>query len=167
MNKRKWHNLIKKLGWWEAYTKYLSSLSWKQKRQKRLKIDIGECRGCGSKENLQIHHKPQAYNDIPDENVNNDLTTFCDICHEAITNSIRERRYNGREIKIQSISPPRVAERKLISYGVENSTVQIEWSEPVNSAQWRLSQPAKPDSESPEENLWETREDRGRFNGIG
>lgn len=167
-SKEHYQNLIKKLDRKSAYEIYIASPNWKKKREERLKLDNWECRTCGSKDNLHVHHKyPKAYKDIPDENVNYDLITLCEFCHMAIHNSLNERRYQDRDIKIQSISPPREAERKLISYGVENSTVQIEWSEPVDSTQWRSGQSFESDSKSSEENLWETREDRSRFNGIG
>lgn len=100
MTKKQWLKQVKKLGWWPAYSHYLSSPSWKSKRSKRLKIDRYECRTCGSKEDLQVHHKPKAYEIIPNESVKDDLVTLCEICHMAITNSIRERRFKGRDMKL-------------------------------------------------------------------
>jgi 5-methylcytosine-specific restriction endonuclease McrA len=166
MDKQTFQNLIEQKGWWAAYSVYLSSKSWKQKRDQRLKIDNGECRTCGSQERLEIHHKPAAYKKIPNECVINDLTTLCNECHEAITSVIRHRRYQGRDIKIQFYQEPREAQKELISYGLENSEIQINGCEPPRAAQWRFSQSTEPDCKGDEENLWQTGQDRGRLRGI-
>jgi 5-methylcytosine-specific restriction endonuclease McrA len=166
MDKEKFQNLIESRGWWAAYTVYLSSKSWQQKRIQRLQIDRKECRTCGSQERLEIHHKPAAYPKIPNESVNDDLTTLCSVCHDAITSSIRHRRYQGRDIEVQNYQMPREA-KELSSYGVENSEFQINGREPPNHAQWRFGQPSKPDCQRAEENIQETKQDRSRFRGIG
>jgi 5-methylcytosine-specific restriction endonuclease McrA len=167
MDKQYWQNLIDQKGWWGAYSIYLSSKDWKNKREKRLKIDNGECRTCGSQEKLEIHHKPMAYKKIPNENVNDDLTTLCGTCHESITNSIRQRRYQDRDIEVQNYSEPREAQKELLSYGVEESAVQIDGRKPPHSAQWRFGESAKSDCQRAEEDFWQTRQNRGRFRGIG
>jgi 5-methylcytosine-specific restriction endonuclease McrA len=167
MDKQAWQNLVNQKGWWGAYAIYLSSKDWKNKREERLKIDNGECRTCGNQERLEIHHKPQAYIKIPNENVNDDLTTLCGICHEAITSSIRQRRYLSRDIEVQNYSEPREAQKELTSYGLENSAVQIDGCKPPYSAQWRFGESAKSDCEADETNLWQANKDRGRFRGIG
>jgi 5-methylcytosine-specific restriction endonuclease McrA len=167
LNKEQWEYFVESKGWWEAYSIYLSSKNWKDKREKRLKIDNNECRTCGSQERLEIHHKPQAYKEIPNESVNDDLTTLCDICHEAITSSIRQRRYSSRDIKIPNYQLPREAERELLSYGVENSTVQVDGREPPHYAQWRSGESAKPNRERTKEDFWQAKEDRRRFRGVG
>ena len=75
---------------------YYLSPEWKAKRERRLEIDEYECRLCGATESLEVHHKPKAYADIPHERVE-DLTTVCADCHhEAVTNLIRRRRYEGQ-----------------------------------------------------------------------
>jgi 5-methylcytosine-specific restriction endonuclease McrA len=143
MNKKQFKNLISKSGWWEAYRQYLASPSWQKKRKERLKIDGYQCKTCGedgTNYQLEIHHKPSAYNDIPNEDIINDLVTLCSICHEAITNSIRQRRYDNRDIK-SNFYTGRRPERKTQDYGVENSEIQTSFRSPNNSAQWRNGKP--------------------------
>jgi 5-methylcytosine-specific restriction endonuclease McrA len=83
---------------------YYRSTLWKSKREKRLEIDKKECRFCGATEYLQVHHKPQSYSKIPEESVEDGLTTLCVSCHDAITNKIRAERYEGRPIMIEAHS---------------------------------------------------------------
>jgi hypothetical protein len=168
-SKQHYQNLIKEFGRQKAYEIYIASLNWKRKREERLEVDGYECVACGETENLHVHHKyPKGYFNIPNENVNDDLKTFCESCHMAIHNSINERRYQGRDIEVQNYSESRVAQNKeLLSYGVENSTVQINRRKPPDSAQWRFGESSKSDCESPEVDLWQAKKDRRRFRGIG
>ena len=85
----------------------------------------------------------------------------------AIHNSINEKRYQGRAIEVQNYSEPREAERKLTSYGLENSGVQINGCKPPHSTQWRPRQPTKSDCETTEVNIWQAEKDGRRFRGIG
>lgn len=165
MKKQEWQNLVSNKGWWKAYVNYLSSKSWQEKREKRLIIDIKECRLCGSQDDLQIHHKPTAYKKIPHENVFTDLITLCKICHEVITSSIRQRRYSDRQINPHYMDEN--PERQLTSYGMENSTIQVNECESLDSAQWRFSQSDESFSEETEGDFWKEEEDRSRFRGIG
>lgn len=83
---------------------------WAECRAKRLEIDDNECRMCGSKDNLEVHHKIQAYYKNPKgsgyctighNDPNKYLTTLCHKCHKCITSSMRARRYAKRkQIKI-------------------------------------------------------------------
>jgi len=75
--------------WWIVYGNYIASSEWHKKRAKALKRDGGECRICGSKSRLNVHHK--TYLRCGDEDVN-DLTTLCDECHKGITSMLRRRR---------------------------------------------------------------------------
>lgn len=76
----------------------MKSSLWSSKREKRLQIDKNECRLCGSKDRLEVHHKPESYKKIPNESVEDDLTTLCVLCHDLITNRIRELRYSNKPI---------------------------------------------------------------------
>lgn len=84
------------------YHEYMSSKSWSDKRQKRLELDKHECRLCGSKERLEVHHKPASYSKIPNESIDNDLTTVCVECHDLITNRIRSTRYSSQPVITES-----------------------------------------------------------------
>lgn len=75
--------------WWQEYKRYISSAEWKKKREKCFKRDGYECRICGSKADLQCHHK--TYVRVGGEEPN-DLTTLCEKCHGYITGMMRRRR---------------------------------------------------------------------------
>ncbi len=114
---------------------YFQSPQWRKKRKERLEIDNYECRLCGhdgSDYHLEVHHKPSSYAKIPNESVNNDLTTVCVNCHrEIVTNLIRRNRYKDHKINISYM--PELAERAL--QNVENSEVQTQFSMSANHAQ--------------------------------
>lgn len=67
----------KKRAWY--WRDYLRSAAWQDKRQKVLERDEFECQGCGSNQNLDVHHTTYA-------NVGNELLhqllTLCRTCHE-------------------------------------------------------------------------------------
>lgn len=60
-----------------SYTQYLSSKKWKQKRNEVINLQKS-CQSCGSKENLQVHHK--TYRNIGNE-LPEDLLLLCNSCH--------------------------------------------------------------------------------------
>jgi len=66
----------------KSYNKYLkyikSSLIWKKKRQEALEYYDNRCCSCGSKFNLQVHHK--HYKTLFKESMN-DLLVLCKYCH--------------------------------------------------------------------------------------
>jgi len=63
---------------WE-YKQYLKSDKWKRKRYAVLQRDGFRCVRCGSKNNLQVHHK--TYRNIFNEPLS-DLITLCKKCHK-------------------------------------------------------------------------------------
>ncbi len=87
------------------YDQYMQSDSWRSKRAERLVIDGHKCRMCAADDQLEVHHRPDSYRLIPNESVQDHLTTLCSECHEAITNIIRSRRYAAREIETTVIKP--------------------------------------------------------------
>jgi 5-methylcytosine-specific restriction endonuclease McrA len=80
---------------------YFLTESWHKKRTSRLEIDKHQCRLCGATENLQVHHKPDSYAKIPNESIEDDLTTLCEACHDLITNRIRQMRYDSRPVDVE------------------------------------------------------------------
>lgn len=77
------------------YKLYLKSPEWEAKRQQALERDNRECRGCGCKKNLQVHHI--RYDNLGHEPLN-DLTTLCAECHKAVHKVIASRhRCRGRK----------------------------------------------------------------------
>ena len=79
-------NRTKQITWRDSYKEDLNDERWKRKREKILKIHSYRC-PCGSRENLQIHHK--YYNKYPDgswarawDYPDNALMVLCDDCHK-------------------------------------------------------------------------------------
>ena len=100
------------------YTKYINSQEWKDKRLQRLEIDKYRCRLCdedGTKFRLEVHHKPSAYVKIPNESVEDDLTTLCVRCHDCITDIQRKDRYDIVNIGELSINE---SQRKIPDVGI-------------------------------------------------
>lgn len=56
---------------------------WKRMRERRLTIDGYRCSMCGSAKNLQVHHihYPEVWGE---EDVENELRTYCDKCHRML-----------------------------------------------------------------------------------
>ena len=81
------------------YNEYMRSDLWlgpEGKRIKRLEIDKYECRLCGGKDRLEVHHKPESYKRIPNESVEDDLTTLCVPCHKTGGGNRSRLRLSGR-----------------------------------------------------------------------
>lgn len=67
------------------YKEYLQTDHWKQTRKKALKKAKYKCELCGSKENLNAHHKTyeRKGNELPE-----DLIVLCEICHSTHHNKL-------------------------------------------------------------------------------
>lgn len=63
-----------------AYQVYLDSAHWKKLRAAALLRDGYQCRGCSSRERLQVHHF--TYERMHRELLS-DVVTLCDACHRA------------------------------------------------------------------------------------
>lgn len=65
------------------YGIYTKSNAWKIKRAERRAMDGDRCRAplCFRVDSLEVHHT--TYANIGDEDVENDLVTLCERCHEA------------------------------------------------------------------------------------
>lgn len=83
----------------DFYTQYINSRTWHLKRREVLKRDNKQCQTCLSGEDLEVHHK--SYEHLGNEPLE-DLITLCKHCHEAITSSIRFRRYVKKGIKMST-----------------------------------------------------------------
>lgn len=65
---------------------------WKKIREQRLTIDGYRCSVCGTAKNLQVHHihYPEVWGE---EDVDNDLKTYCDSCHKILhANDMRKEK---------------------------------------------------------------------------
>lgn len=61
------------------YNDYIKSNEWKEKCEKILARDNHQCKKCGSKVDLSVHHK--TYKNLFNEK-EEDLETLCDKCHK-------------------------------------------------------------------------------------
>jgi 5-methylcytosine-specific restriction endonuclease McrA len=67
----------------EEYRAYLRSDYWWRTRKRIYQRDRYECRICGAREGLQVHHKFTSYERLGAE-LDTDLITVCDRCHKRI-----------------------------------------------------------------------------------
>lgn len=115
------------------YEEYMRSDLWRTKREQRLIIDRHECRTCGCKERLEVHHKPDSYAKLPNESVEDDLTTLCVWCHDLITNKIRKGRYEKKPVTLQEHQNNLVSTLRRTDNGrMENVKIQAHRSIPRN-----------------------------------
>lgn len=73
------------------YKLYIESEDWARLRRQRFEIDRHECRTCGSKQQLEVHHVRYPTM-LGHENVGLDLITLCHLCHEAISRRLGQCR---------------------------------------------------------------------------
>lgn len=113
------------------YKEYLETEEWKKTRGKRLAIDKYQCKFCGSKENLQVHHL--SYNNIGNEDVEADLITLCKPCHESIHQVISLHRELHKGFKEdyekecrQAIQPIAERYKKLLAVSIASGTKLME-----------------------------------------
>lgn len=166
MTRRLYLRIIREKGRKVAYNTYIASETWGETRQKRKAIDKGECRGCGSTEHLEVHHKwPKGYANIPHEDIDNDLTTLCHDCHTALHSLYDGQRYQGHQIKPNHLEE--IQEKELINYGMVNSELQINGSITLNPSQRRFGKSVEQDHEGTKENIGQAWQDRSRFRGVG
>lgn len=125
------------------YIEYIASADWKEKRLKRIEIDGYECRLCGSRETLEVHHKPGSYKNIPNESIENDLTTLCKRCHDMVTNVIRADRYGTWVLPEVEMIANNIETRKENYYGLAGIELQVDIIDPTDHAQWTDGRPGE------------------------
>lgn len=81
---------------WRTYENYLLSKEWQIKRKQKLKQVGNHCQSCGSKNDLQIHHK--TYKRIYCER-SKDLIVFCSGCHKKSHNISIENKMMDQHLK--------------------------------------------------------------------
>ena len=101
---------------------YYRSAAWRKKRQQRLDHDNHTCQGCGIAADqleelgwpvLQVHHKNAGppnyrYPSFGNEQLS-DLLTLCSLCHDGITNSVRQQRFKldpRKQVEATTIASP-------------------------------------------------------------
>lgn len=71
------------------YKAYLKSNQWKEKRRTALEFYGNSCGLCGSKHDLQVHHR--SYKNIYKETMA-DLMILCETCHYRYHRNEKEKR---------------------------------------------------------------------------
>lgn len=84
------------VAWWAAYSAYLLSDRWRDKRDRVLERDGGLFQACLRRKATQVHHLTyehcqNASGEFGYEPLF-DLESICDVCHRALTKLDRERR---------------------------------------------------------------------------
>lgn len=72
------------------YQHHLNSPAWRRIRKKRLIADHHQCRHCGSKRHLEVHH--HTYQRLGRERLG-DLLTLCHFCHKALHQTQKHHRH--------------------------------------------------------------------------
>ena len=67
--------------WWEAYTAYLETAEWRDKRNRVLARDGYLCQACLRRKATQVHHL--TYDHVLDEPLF-DLVAVCSVCHKHL-----------------------------------------------------------------------------------
>ncbi len=126
----------------DEYGRYIASRQWACKRDARKELDSHRCQTClhdGTVYRLEVHHK--TYERFKNEDVEKDLITLCVQCHEAVTNVIRCRRYDGKPVPVGCVSVVS-SSRKDVSYGLEDADVSDHRRRAADHAQWSSRKPA-------------------------
>lgn len=79
--------------------KFRSSQQWKNKRAEILLRDNNQCKICGNKCDLQVHHIYSLDNHPEMRLENNNLITLCTSCHHDVHNQIYNSIYLINKIK--------------------------------------------------------------------
>ena len=146
-----------------TYEEYIASSTWAKRAARIHKRDRNQCQTCLSTENLEVHHKTyeRLFNE-PD----GDLITLCVICHEAITNSIRARRYDLREYHPQDVVRL-LPERIEINHGLPIPDIQDFRCCAPDPPQRPTGRSAERVDETPQDYQRQTPEDRRRSYRAG
>ena len=64
-----------------SYKEKLKDPNWRKRREEIFRRDNFQCQKCGSRLNIQVHHKKYNYKKHPWEYPDIDLITLCGYCH--------------------------------------------------------------------------------------
>jgi hypothetical protein len=152
----------------DAYSQYIASVAWAEKRMARLEIDGHKCQTCfhdGAQWRLEVHHK--TYERLGDEDVQKDLITLCCDCHAAITSVIRERRYADKPILVSFVRSSEVSITRSDFDGMEDSLVSHHRGRSADYAQRLSRRPVEQRREAVEAGNVKTQEDRRGLRAYG
>lgn len=117
------------------YYEYIASSEWAAKRKRALDRDNHECQTCLNGADLEVHHK--TYERLGHERLS-DLITLCRSCHEAITSSIRQRRYARAQMPMQDTKRLTPTRKEYTNVSEVFEVQTVERVTPAH-AQWALS----------------------------
>ena len=146
-----------------GYNDYMRSLAWAAKRARRLEIDGHKCRTCGATADeypLQVHHV--TYENLGHEDAEHDLITLCSLCHQAVTDTIRRRRYASRytSTEFETITAQPVARIEVSTYGMADLEVSVDIIERHAVSQRPNGKSAEPLGKVDETDFLQARQDR-------
>lgn len=72
----------------EGYTAYMLSPAWQQKRERIIFRDGGQCKACGGRDDLEVHHLTYAHFG---KERDSELLTLCKKCHKAAHKTIQKK----------------------------------------------------------------------------
>lgn len=145
--------LFTKANWQDRYR----ASDWHSKRKQILERDNYECRTCRETERLEVHHN--QYSNLGDE-PEEDLITLCHWCHEAVTSSIRERRYAKRKKQPEILENKSNITRKEQNYDFSNTQNETHRNQSNSSSQRSYSRPSRLLLQSYETGIEQTVKDR-------
>lgn len=79
--------------------KFRGSQQWKNKRAEILLRDNNQCKICGNRDNLQVHHIYSLANYPEMKLENSNLITLCPGCHHDVHNQVYSSIYLINKIK--------------------------------------------------------------------
>jgi len=137
---------------------YYQSAAWQRKRRQRLEHDRHTCQGCGITAHqladlgwatLQVHHKNAGPPDYRYPSFGNeqlsDLLTLCSLCHDGITNSVRQQRFKldpRKQVQHTSIAAP------SLSVPLQSQRVKPHYDPDHNFGREPIALPQRADSRS-------------------
>ncbi len=121
--------------------------SYQAARKRRLKFAGNKCETCSGKESLECHHKcSESYTkDCENRMTYKDVIILCLRCHDAITNSQRSLRYEGKTIG-------------SVDYGKQEIHCPFDRTNPTGASQQLLRGPTTPTEKGNIGNYWEKEE---------
>lgn len=104
------------------YKEYLQTEHWQLKREQALKYFNYECSACGTKFNLNVHHK--RYDNLFEEKIE-DLAVFCKRCH----NNFHERDNQGNSLADREAKARMVKDVRTLNVRLQEEVKQKELKE--------------------------------------
>lgn len=140
-----------------TYEQYIASSKWKKLRDQAVERDkiCQTCGDDGTNHRLEVHHR--KYPKEWDEDSLDHLITLCAECHDAITNVIRGRRYESREIEVSEYTSTQPI--RGVSNGNQQYQISSDGSSPTAYAQRETRKSSRSDDQGVEKGDGKEKED--------